>query len=269
MKKRVLIVTNELRPYVELSDVAEAISNLPGYLNTQGYEIRILMPRFGTINERRHRLHEVVRLSGMNIIMDDEDFPLIIKVASLPNSRLQVYFLDNEEFFKRKNIFSDDAERFHDDNAERMVFFCKGVCETVKKFGWAPDIIHCNGWMTSLVPVYARTVYKDEPVFENAKLIYSLYNTSFDGKLGANFLKKAKIAGDINEKDLKPLEGRDFVSLSLGGAHFSDAIIMGSKNIDKSINDKYKTKNGKAVLKFNDKEDYLLEYLELYKKLHK
>jgi len=127
-------------------------------------EIRILMPRYGTINERRHRLHEVVRLSGMNIIVEDDDYPLILKVASLPGARMQVYFLDNEEFFKRKSVFEDAKGKPFEDNADRMVFFCKGVIETVKKFGWAPDIIHCHGWMTSLVPLYLKTAYKTEPI---------------------------------------------------------------------------------------------------------
>ena len=120
-------------------------------------EVRVLMPKYGSINERRHRLHEVVRLSGMNIIVDDDDYPLIIKVASLPGARLQVYFLDNEEFYKRKFVFDDENEKPFEDNQERMVFFCKGVVETVKKFGWPPDIIHCHGWMTSLVPFFLRT----------------------------------------------------------------------------------------------------------------
>ena len=144
-KKRVLFVTQEMNPYTALSQISEVVNRLPQVSNDKGFEIRVLMPRFGTINERRHRLHEVVRLSGMNIIVDDEDYPLIIKVASLPGARLQVYFLDNEEFFKRKFVFHDEDEKPFDDNMERMVFFCKGVLETVKKFGWPPDIIHCHG----------------------------------------------------------------------------------------------------------------------------
>jgi len=150
-RKRILIITQEMKPYLVLSEMARITNHLPVHLLNQGMEIRVLMPRFGSINERRHRLHEVVRLSGMNIIIDDDDFPLIIKVASLPGARLQVYFLDNEDFFKRKYDFTDEHQKFYDDNAERMIFFCKGALETVKKWGWPPDIIHCHGWMTSLV----------------------------------------------------------------------------------------------------------------------
>ena len=144
-KKKVLIVTQEMEPYTDLSIISNIARQLPQHIQENGMEIRVLMPRFGTINERRHRLHEVVRLSGMNIIVDDDDYPLIIKVASLPGARMQVYFLDNEEFVKRKRVFTDENDKPFEDNADRMIFFCKGVIETVRKFGWPPDIVHCHG----------------------------------------------------------------------------------------------------------------------------
>ena len=175
-KTKVLIVTQEMNPYTVGSEIAEIARRLPQHIQEQGMEIRILMPKYGTINERRHRLHEVVRLSGMNIIVDDDDFPLIIKVASVQGARMQVYFLDNEDFFKRKAIFKDADEKAFEDNPDRMIFFCKGVVETVKKFGWAPDIVHCHGWMTSLIPLYLKTAYKSEPLFEDAKVVTSIYN---------------------------------------------------------------------------------------------
>ncbi|KAA3633261.1 MAG: starch synthase, partial [Bacteroidetes bacterium] len=170
-KKKVLIVTQEMQPYTALSEVSEIARKLPQYAHENGMEIRLLMPRFGVINERRHRLHEVVRLSGMNIIVDDDDYPLIIKVASLPEARIQVYFLDNEDFFKRKAMFEDEDGKPFEDNMDRMVFFCKGVIETVKKFGWPPDIIHCHGWMTSLIPLFIKEAYKTEPLFQHSKVV--------------------------------------------------------------------------------------------------
>lgn len=188
--KRVLIITQELTPYLNGTEMSELVNALPQYMQNQGNEIRILMPRYGVINERRHRLHEVVRLSGMNIIIQDDDYPLIIKVASLPGSRIQVYFLDNDDLFKRKYTFHDENETFFEDNAERMVFFCKAALETVKKFQWAPDIIHCHGWLTSLIPMYLKTVYKDEPVLQNAKIVYSIYKNAFEDKLSKTFLIK-------------------------------------------------------------------------------
>src|SRR5690625_6181330 len=151
-----------MEPYTNLSAASKIARQLPNYIQKEGMDIRTLMPRYGTSNERRHRLHEVVRLSGMNIIVDEDDYPLIIKVASLPGARLQVYFLDNDEFFKRKKIFENkDGEAF-DDNAERMRIFCNCVMETVRKFGWPPDIIHCHGWMTSLIPLYLKRAYKND-----------------------------------------------------------------------------------------------------------
>ena len=155
-KKRVLFVTQEMHPYLSDTGIAQIARHLPQYMQEQGMEIRVLMPRFGNINERRNRLHEVVRLSGINIMIQDDDYPLVIKVASLPGARIQVYFLDNEDLFSRKSVFRDSKDKFFKDNGERMVFFCKGVLETVKKFGWAPDIIHCHGWLTSLIPLYVK-----------------------------------------------------------------------------------------------------------------
>jgi starch synthase len=153
-KKKVLFISHEMAPYNEETDFARILNALAVKSNDSGYEVRAIMPRFGTINERRHRLHEVVRLSGINITVDKEDYPLVIKVASLPNARLQVYFMDNEDMFKRKQTFHDENSHFYDDNAIRTIFFCKGALETVKKFGWPPDIIHVHGWMSSLIPMY-------------------------------------------------------------------------------------------------------------------
>ena len=200
-KQKVLIVTQEMEPYTALSEISRIARKLPQYIQEKGFEIRVLMPRFGTINERRHRLHEVVRLSGMNIIVDDDDFPLIIKVASLPGARLQVYFLDNDDFFKRKSVFEDAKGKPFDDNADRSVFFCKGVLETVKKFGWAPDIIHCHGWMTSLVPLYLKTAYKSEPLFQDSKVITSVYNNPVKNVFSEEFISKASI-NDLEAEDL-------------------------------------------------------------------
>jgi len=177
-KKRVLIVTQEMKPYLIVDEIAKIARELPQHIQENGMEIRILMPRFGDINERRNRLHEVVRLSGINITVDGEDYPLVIKVASLPGARMQVYFLDNEDLFKRKGVFHDNKGKFFKDNDERMIFFCKGVLETVKKFGWPPDIIHCIGTMTSLIPHYLKTAYKDEPVFENSTVEQGRKNSS-------------------------------------------------------------------------------------------
>lgn len=229
-KKRVLFVTQEMNPYTAIGEISEKVKDLPKKAHTQ-YDVRILMPKFGPINERRHRLHEVVRLSGLNIIVDDEDYPLIIKVASLPGTRMQVYFLDNEEFFSRKNFFHNDDETLCEDNQERMVFFCKGVFETVKKFGWAPDLIHCHGWFTSLIPAYLKTVYKDEPIFENSSCIFSPYKETLEDSFNEKFIELASIMGIEDDSDLAPYKHDGKIRLNKGGIHYADAVIVGSDDL--------------------------------------
>jgi starch synthase len=188
-KKRILFIANEMSPYLEVTSFAETVNKLAVLSNDNNMEVRCIMPRFGTINERRHRLHEVVRLSGINVSIDNDDYPLVIKVASLPNARLQVYFLDNEDFFKRKQVFADEAGKFFEDNGLRSVLFCKGALETVKKFGWPPDIIHCSGWMTGLIPMFIRSAYKKEPVFSHSKIVFTHRRNYVQGKARGRFLK--------------------------------------------------------------------------------
>jgi len=263
-KKRVLFVTHEMNPYVAISEISKIARELPQYIQDNDMEIRILMPKFGTINERRYRLHEVVRLSGINIIIDEDDYPLIIKVASLPGARMQVYFLDNEDFFKRKAIFGNEKESFFGDNSERMVFFCKGVIETVKKFGWPPDIVHCHGWMSSLIPFYLKTSYKDEPVFKNTKVIYSVYNNTFKESLPDSFLSKASLSQyNVDENGRVYYEEKNNIGLDKGAISFSDGIIIGSKDLKGELVNFIDTIK-KPVLEFKDEDDYLDQYHQFY-----
>ncbi len=265
-KTKVLYVTQEMDPYVVMSDMGKVARELPQYAQENGMEIRILMPRYGTINERRHRLHEVVRLSGINIIIDEEDYPLIIKVASLPGARMQVYFLDNDDFFHRPGVFGEEDEPFYHDNPERMIFFCKGVIETVKKFGWPPDIIHLHGWMTSLIPLYLKTAYKNEPVFQNAQIIYSVYSEGFKGKLSDNFLKKAPlIHRKVDQDKLAEYAEADNSGLNKGAITYSDAVIIEDKKVNGSVKKHLEAIN-KPVLELNDPED-LENYVGFYQSL--
>ncbi len=264
-KKKVLFVTQEMEPYTALSEISAIVRKLPEYTQSNGMEIRVLMPRYGTINERRHRLHEVVRLSGMNIIVDDDDFPLIIKVASLPGARMQVYFLDNEDFFKRKSVFTNDEGEPFEDNADRMVFFCKGVIETVRKFGWPPDIIHCHGWMTSLIPLYVREAYRTEPLFQNSKIVYSVYNTSMDKSFSDSFVAKASI-NNLEENDLNAYVNGKGINLHQGAVTYSDALIRGSEDLSESV-EKLVQDSGKPVLDFKNEDEFLPAYLDFYHSL--
>jgi starch synthase len=262
-KKKVLIVTQEMQPYTEATQLAEIARRLPQFVQENGMEIRVLMPRYGTINERRHRLHEVVRLSGMNIIVDDDDYPLIIKVASLQEARMQVYFLDNEDFFKRKAIFKDNEGKVFEDNADRMVFFCKGVIETVKKFGWPPDIIHCHGWMTSLLPLYVKTAYKSEPLFQDSKIVYSAYESDIEKQIGDSFEEKATI-NSLSDKDLDVFRKDNGIHLHDGAIAFSDAVIK-NDNLSAALLETIEA-SGKPSLQ-TEGEDYLAEYIDFYNTL--
>ena len=263
-KERVLYVTQEMNPYTVLSEISSIVNQLAPHTYNKGYEVRVLMPRYGLINERRHKLHEVVRLSGMNIIVDDDDFPLIIKVASLPGSRMQVYFLDNEEFFKRKFIFDGEDEKAFDDNADRMVFFCKGVMETVKKFGWAPDIIHCHGWMTSLIPMYHEKIYKQDPIFQDTKMVYSVYDGSYSDTFTPDFFDKAKI-NDLSDDDLAAYKDGDKITLHEGAINYADALIIGSEINDESVQ---KSIDASSLPKVkHEEEEFLANYLDFYKTL--
>ncbi|MCB9065086.1 MAG: glycogen/starch synthase [Chitinophagales bacterium] len=267
-KKRVLIIANELSPYIEFTDFAKVLNSLAVKTFDSGMEIRVIMPRFGTINERRHRLHEVVRLSGINIIIDKDDYPLIIKVASLPNARLQVYFMDNEDYFKRKAVFNDDKGNFFEDNAERMIFFCKSALETVKKFGWPPDVIHCHGWMTSLVPLYLKTAYKKEPVFNYSKVIYTAQSPEFKDKLNSSFVKKAIISSEIKEKDLDMFKAGTNKALTLGASKSADVVIHGDMKVQKELADEIKASRYKKVVKYDESwNEDATPLLDLYQSL--
>jgi starch synthase len=233
-KTKILYITHEMSPFLEISKISEITRQLPQAMQEKGFEIRILMPRFGTINERRNRLHEVIRLSGMNIVVNNNDNPLIIKVASIPAARMQVYFLDNDEYFHRKQVFRDKAGKFVADNDERSIFFCKGALETVKKLGWSPDVVHCHGWMSALVPAYLKTTYKDDPTYKDSKVIYSLYNDAFPESLGADFDAKA-MGSSMTEGDLAGYAGGNHLNIYKGAIGYSDALVLAEEGIDEEL----------------------------------
>lgn len=264
-KKRLLIVTQEMEPYTEGSSTSALVAQLPKFFQDNGYELRILMPRYGVVNERRHRLHEVVRLSGMNIIVDDDDYPLIIKVASLPGSRLQVYFLDNEDFFKRKFVFDDDAGRPFEDNPDRVAFFCKGAIETVKKFGWAPDIILCQGWLTSLLPLYLKTAYKTEPLFAQSTVVYTVFGDKHESQGAERFFQKAAI-NNLSAADLEAYKSGDGLSMHKGACAFADAVIVGSEDVDESV-EYLSVAQDKPVLPWKGEEGFRENNLEFFRQL--
>jgi starch synthase len=233
-KKKVLFISQEVSPFLPKSEVSLTARSLAQGVQEGGKEIRVFMPRFGVINERRHQLHEVIRLSGMNLIIDDTDHPLIIKVASISAARMQVYFIDNDEYFKRKSTTVDEKEVEHADNDERSMFFCRGVLETVKKLGWQPDVIHCNGWMTSLMPLYIKKLYKDDPHFANTKVVYNMYNDGFNNNWDKRLAEKLKFDGfdeDVTNDFAEP----SFENISKAAAKYVDGLSVGSDELSPEL----------------------------------
>ncbi|MBK6398298.1 MAG: glycogen/starch synthase [Bacteroidetes bacterium] len=252
-KAKVLFISQEITPFLELTEISKIARFLPQGIQEKGKEIRTFMPRFGLINERRNQLHEVIRLSGMNLIIDDSDHPLIIKVASIQSARMQVYFIDNDEYFQRKSIFRDAKKKFHKDNEDRMVFFCRGVLETVKKLGWAPDVIHCHGWMTSLIPFFVKTGYKDDPMFKNSRVVYSSYYQDLDDTMSPNLIKKLKMDG-VTAEDSKLYKEPSMVNVNLAAMKLCDGVIKGCDGKN-AVLDTYLKKAGKPVLDYQNFED--------------
>jgi starch synthase len=260
--KRVLYVSSEVIPYLPETEISSMSFEAPRMVNNNGGQIRIFMPRYGNINERRHQLHEVIRLSGMNLVINDLDMPLIIKVASIPKERMQVYFIDNEDYFKRKATFTDEEGNFFEDNDERAIFFAKGVIETVKKLNWSPDIIHVHGWLASFLPLYLRNYYGNEPLFENSKIVTSVYNQSFDGMLNLETIDKIKFDA-IDDEVIEELITPNYVNVMKIAIKNSDAIIIGSEEIPAEL-EEYLKNLGKPVLKYHNMDDFSHAYLDFY-----
>ncbi len=263
-KKRILYVSQEITPYLPVNDLSKTARFLPQAMNESGIEVRLFMPRFGCINERRHQLHEVIRLSGMNLIVNDIDQPLIIKVASIPQARMQVYFIDNEEYFKRKFTTVDKKEKFYADNDERALFFCRGVIESVKKLGWSPDVIHCNGWMASFLPMYLNKFYHDDPIFEKTKIVYSFYNHTFEGKLNKDLAKKMKFDG-FTDEEASGFEAADHKKLMETAIKYSNAVVKGSAELSEEVKTMIKASK-LPTLEFTDGE-YKEQYKPFYESL--
>ncbi|MCC7232138.1 MAG: glycogen/starch synthase [Bacteroidia bacterium] len=252
-KAKVLFVSQEIVPFLEVTEVSKIARHLPQGIQEKGKEIRTFMPRFGVINERRNQLHEVIRLSGMNLIIDDSDHPLIIKVASIQSARMQVYFIDNEEYFQRKMIFRDAKKKFFKDNEDRMVFFCRGVLETVKKLGWAPDVIHCHGWMTSLIPFFVKTGYKDDPMFRNSRIVYSSYLHDLEEMFSPGLSRKLKMDGVIPD-EAKLYKDPSMANVHLAAMKLADGVVKGCDTKNASL-DNYLKKAGKPVLNYQPFDD--------------
>ena len=224
---KILYAAAEISPFARMTYTADLLRFLPASLQDKGFEIRILLPKYGSINDRRNRLHEVIRLSGIEVEVGDKVESMKIKVASIPNAKLQVYFLDNDTYFKRKGLFKKpDTDEFYEDNAERLAFYNKGVLETVMKLGWEPDIIHCHDWPAGLIPLLVKTKYKDEKIFKNTQVIYNLHHPENEGT--ADTAKILELLGLPDDVDIEKLTDNGKVDLLRLGLQYSDHIVTGN-----------------------------------------
>lgn len=250
---KVLFITQEITPYVSESEMSLVGRNLPQAIQEKGREIRTFMPKWGNINERRNQLHEVIRLSGMNLIIDDTDHPLIIKVASIQSARMQVYFIDNDDYFQNRLQVVDENGVEYEDNDARAIFYARGVLETVKKLRWCPDVIHCHGWMTALAPLYIKKAYKDEPSFRDAKVVFSLYDNDFKEPFHPDFANKLLLKC-ISKKDVADLkEPVDYTALCKLAVDYSDGVIQQSEHVNEEVI-AYARQIGKPVLGYQSPE---------------
>ena len=264
--KKVLFINQEIIPYVPESELSLLGKSLPQAIQEKGYEIRTFMPKWGTINERRGQLHEVIRLSRMMLIIDETDHPLIIKVASIPQTRIQVYFIDNDDYFTKRQMETDENGEEYADNGERAVFFARGVLETVKKLRWTPDIIHCQGWMSAIIPLYVKTAYHDEPSFANTKVITSLFSKELKSELGDGFKKGIEYKDAKMELLNKYNTKFDFIELGKLAIDYSDGIVEAGNEVNAELL-KYATDKNLPLLKYPGKENIGDSYDQFYQQI--
>ena len=267
--KRVLFVNSEIYPYLPESTISVIGRYLPQGIQESGKEIRNFMPRYGCINERRNQLHEVIRLSGMNMVINDIDRPLVIKVASISSARMQVYFIDNDDYFHKKSIYEDAEGNFLEDNDERAIFFARGILETVKKLRWKPDIVHCSGWISHLVPLYLKKAFKNDPIFSDAKVVLSLYDEYPDSRFNPEMKSKIPVSG-IKSKDLETFKTPDGINLAKLAIQYADAVILGSESIRPELTE-FSEKRGIPMLQYfpidHPEGTYIQKFNDFYDKL--
>ena len=264
---KILYVCQEIAPYVPENELSTLSLDLARQMQERGAEVRTFMPRYGCINERRNQLHEVIRLSGMNLIINDNDHQLIIKVASIPSARIQIYFIDNDDYFARRAVLRDENGLFFADNDDRAIFFARGMLETVKKLRWAPSIVHCHGWFSAVVPMYLKKVFYDDPLFQDLKIVLSLTGDKFDGELAADFKQKLEGEG-IMDSGMKILEEPSYQNLMRCVIDYADGVVVTSKDVDEELVE-YARANGKHVLDYmeGEQKDIFDNYKKFYDEL--
>ena len=265
--QKVLFITTGIAPFVAENESSLKGRILPQSIQEQGHEIRTFSPKWGNINERRNQLHEVIRLSGMNLIIDDTDHPLIIKVASLPSARMQIYFIDNDDYFMKRGILTDKDGKEYTDNCERAIFYARGVLETVKKLRWVPDVIHCHGWAAALAPLYIKKAYNEEPSFRDTKVVIEASPKEFEQDLGTENAKFVEYK-DVSYDDIKDICENKFGHTELVkiGIKFADGVIIENSNTDSAIMEYAKSLN-KPVLEPVEGDAFKEAYSTFYESL--
>jgi len=265
--KKILFITQEMVPFVPSSPKADFGKDLPQAIQECNHEIRTFTPKWGVINERRNQLHEVIRLSGMNIIIDETDHPLIIKVASLPQARMQIYFIDNDDYFMKRNMAFDNNGKPYDDNGERAVFYARGVLETVKKLRWIPDIIHCSGWISAITPLYIKKAFDDEPAYSTCKVVYSVSSPDFKMNFTNRIIDSIKFK-NIDEQDLINIFNNKYgyEELQKLAVHYSDAVILEDDGVNKDVIE-YAKNLKKPILESHSSDNFAKAYSDFYDSL--
>ncbi|MBO7190296.1 MAG: glycogen/starch synthase [Alistipes sp.] len=261
---KILYVCSEISPYLPETTFGKLSLDMARQMQERGIEVRTFMPRYGCINERRNQLHEVIRLSGMNIIINDNDHQLIIKVATIPAARMQIYFIDNDDYFARRAVLHDEEGKMFEDNDDRAIFFARGMLETVKKLRWQPTIVHCHGWFSAIAPMYIKKVFYDDPLFRDVKIVLSLSEDKFDGELCAEL--KHKLEGEsIMDSNMKILENPSYENLYRFVIDYADGIVVTSPNADATVLE-YAKSRGKKILEYQECEEK--EFFDNYKKFY-
>ena len=265
--RKILYVCQEIIPYLPETELSSLCRHLAQAMQERGNEIRTFMPRYGCINERRNQLHEVIRLSGMNLIINDNDHQLIIKVASIPSARIQIYFIDNDDYFERKAVLTDENGEEFADNDERAIFFARGVLETVKKLNWTPTVVHCMGWMSAITPIYLKKVFNDDPLFRDVKIVVTLCDDRFTNPLNADF--KDKIADEgVNDTKLEDLSVPSYENLYRFVIDYADGVVVASDKAEPALVE-YARQSGKPMLEYSnpDEAEFFDNYNRFYEKL--
>lgn len=264
---KVLYISQEITPYLPATEMAVLGQKIPQGIQESKFEVRTFMPKYGCINERRNQLHEVIRLSGMNLIIDDTDHPLIIKVATLQPARMQIYFIDNDDYFQHHVATDLEIKQYPEENDERIMFYVRGVVETVKKLRWEPSIVHCSGWISALAPIYLKRIYHEDPSFRSAKVAYALFDETFEGTLNERFFEKMKMDGfDAEDLEIINSNNVDYITLNKLAIKYADGIIQASPNVNEELIEYAKSLN-KPFMEYPGEENYIDAYAQFYQTL--